>query len=69
MVEVLPKYGRTVALQSGSTSPAYIDGELCRCYRKENLPMITLSFEALIALIALCGGAGYMLGKDIKAKK
>ena len=32
--------------------------------------MITLSFEALIALIALCGRAGYMLGKDIhKAKK
>ena len=32
--------------------------------------MITVSFEALIALIALCGGAGYMLGKDIhKAKK
>ena len=31
--------------------------------------MISISFEALIALIALCGGAGYMLGKDIKAKK
>ena len=32
--------------------------------------MITLSYEALIALIALCGGTGYMLGKDInKAKK
>jgi hypothetical protein len=32
--------------------------------------MITLSYEALIALIGLCGGAGYLLGKDIqKAKK
>ena len=32
--------------------------------------MITLSYEALIALITLCGGAGYMLGRDIqKAKK
>ena len=32
--------------------------------------MITLSYEALITLIAVCGGAGYMLGKDInKAKK
>lgn len=32
--------------------------------------MITFSYEALIALVALCGGAGYMLGKDIhKAKK
>ena len=32
--------------------------------------MITISYEALIALIALCGGAGYMVGKDIsKAKK
>ena len=27
--------------------------------------MITLSYEALIALIGLCGGAGYLLGKDI----
>lgn len=32
--------------------------------------MITISYEALIALIAFCGGAGYMLGKDVnKAKK
>lgn len=32
--------------------------------------MVTLSYEALIALVALCGGAGYMLGKDIhNAKK
>lgn len=32
--------------------------------------MITLSIEALISLIALCGGAGYLLGKDVsKAKK
>ena len=32
--------------------------------------MITLSYEALIALIAFCCGAGYMLGKDVsKAKK
>ena len=64
------KSGRTVALQSGSTSPVYIDGELYRCFRKEALHMITLSYEALIALIAVCGGAGYMLGKDVsKAKK
>ena len=34
------------------------------------LLMITLSYEALFALIAICSGAGYMLGKDInKAKK
>lgn len=31
--------------------------------------MITLSYEALFALIAICGGAGYMLGKDVNAKK
>ena len=32
--------------------------------------MVTLSYEALIARVALCGGAGYMLGKDIhKSKK
>ena len=32
--------------------------------------MVILSYEALIALVALCGGAGYMLGRDIqKAKK
>lgn len=32
--------------------------------------MITISTEALITLIAICCGAGYMLGKDInKAKK
>lgn len=32
--------------------------------------MISISFEALVALIAVCGGAGYLLGKDIhKAKK
>ncbi len=32
--------------------------------------MINISFEALLTLIALCGGAGYLLGKDIhKAKK
>ena len=32
--------------------------------------MITISYEALFALIAFCGGAGYLLGKDInKAKK
>ena len=38
--------------------------------REEILPMITLSYEALFALIAICGGAGYMLGKDVsKAKK
>ena len=29
-----------------------------------------VSFEALIALIALCDGAGYILGKDVnKARK
>ena len=32
--------------------------------------MVEISFEALLALIALCGGAGYLLEKDIhKAKK
>lgn len=31
--------------------------------------MITLSYEALFALIALCGGAGYMLGRDIHKEK
>lgn len=32
--------------------------------------MVEISLEALLALIALCGGAGYLLGKDIqKAKK
>ena len=31
--------------------------------------MVTLSYEALIALVALCGGAGYMLGKDIHKEK
>ena len=63
------KYGRTVALQSGSTSPVYIYGKLCHCFRKEILHMITMSYEALIALIALCCGAGYLLGKEINAKK
>lgn len=31
--------------------------------------MITLSYEALFALIALCSGAGYMLGKDVSKSK
>lgn len=32
--------------------------------------MITLSYETLVTLVALCGGAGYILGRDIqKAKK
>ncbi len=32
--------------------------------------MILISYEAIIALFALYGGAGYLLGKDInKAKK
>lgn len=31
--------------------------------------MITISYEALIALIALCGGAGYILGKDSHTAK
>ena len=31
--------------------------------------MAELSFEALLALIALCGGAGYLLGKDIHKAK
>ena len=67
---MLLKNGRTVALRSGSISPVYIDGKLCRCFREETLPMITLSYEALFTLIAICGGAGYMLGKDVnKAKK
>ena len=34
-IESATKYGRTVALQSGSTSPVYIDGKLCRLYREE----------------------------------
>lgn len=38
--------------------------------KEEIADMITLSYEALIALIGLCCGAGYLLGKDInKAKK
>lgn len=62
--------GRMVALHSGSTSPVYIDGKLCRLFQKGVLQVITISYEALIALIALCCGAGYMIGKDInKAKK
>ena len=37
---------------------------------RRKLPMITISYEALFALVAICGGAGYMLGKDVnKAKK
>ncbi len=64
------KNGRTVALQSGSTSPVYIYGKLCRYTERRSWLMITISYEALIALVALCGGAGYLLGKDIhKAKK
>lgn len=64
------KNGRTVALRSGSTSPVYINGELYRSSERRLLPMITLSYEALFALIAICGGAGYKLGRDIqKAKK
>ena len=44
--------------------------QTCRSSERGFLPMITLSYEALIALVALCGGAGYMLGRDIqKAKK
>lgn len=32
--------------------------------------MITMSYEALIALITFCAGVGYKLGRDIqKAKK
>ena len=64
------KYGRSVALHSGSTSPVYIDGKLCRFSERRYLLMVEISFEALLALIALCGGAGYLLGKDIhNAKK
>lgn len=34
------------------------------------LPMITISYEVLLIIIALCGGAGYILGKDVsKARK
>ena len=64
------KNGRTVALRSGSTSPVYINGELYRSSERKLLPMITLSYEALFALIAICCGAGYKLGRDMqKAKK
>jgi hypothetical protein len=32
--------------------------------------MIEISIEALLALVAMCCGAGYLLGKDIhKTKK
>ena len=32
--------------------------------------MLTLSYEALFALIAICCGAGYIIGKDVaNAKK
>lgn len=31
--------------------------------------MITLSYEALISIIAFCSSAGYILGKDIKKAK
>ena len=31
--------------------------------------MITISLEAIIALITVCGGAGYILGKDINKTK
>ena len=34
MVSGTTKNGRTVALRSGSTSPVYIDGELCRCLQR-----------------------------------
>lgn len=68
-IHVLLMYGRMVALQSGSTSPVYIYGKLCR-FQKGDLLMITMSYEALFALVAICSGAGYKLGKDIyKAKK
>ena len=33
-MEVLLKNGRTVALRSGSTSPVYINGKLCRSYKR-----------------------------------
>lgn len=31
--------------------------------------MINLTYEALFALIAICGGAGYVLGRDINKTK
>ena len=31
--------------------------------------MITMSYEALFAVIAICGAAGYILGRDINTKK
>lgn len=31
--------------------------------------MITMSYEALIALIAFCTGVGYKLGRDIQKAK
>ena len=30
--------------------------------------MITMSYEAFFAVIAICGTAGYILGRDINAK-
>ena len=41
----------------------------CAVFRKEIFAMMEISFEALLALIALCGGAGYLLGKDIHKTK
>lgn len=63
------KNGRTVLSNLGVQAQS-IQMVIVPQFRKEILPMITLSYEALIALVGLCGGAGYLLGKDIqKAKK
>jgi len=62
-----------VALQSGSTSPVYIDGKLCRFVREEIMHMITISLQTIYYAVAitsiLCGAAyklGYEIGKNAK---
>ena len=41
----------------------------CAAIRERSMYMVSMSYEALIALIAICCGAGYLLGKDIHTKK
>ena len=64
------KNGRTVAFILGVQAQfTYMVNCAVVAERRKEL-MITISYEALFALIALCGGAGYVLGRDInKAKK
>ena len=67
------KYGRTADLQSGSTSPVYIYGKLCRFTERRKLQMITISLQTIYYAVAiasiLCGAAyklGYEIGKNAK---